>query len=84
MQTAYQVGKGMLTAFVEDEDATAEGAVAPEVAPEKEPRDDAIDPPTEEADQPRVAAATPDPRPEPEPAPVAMPQRRMRFAFNTA
>jgi hypothetical protein len=84
MQTAYQVGKGMLTAFVEDEDQTADGAGADDDAPEEEPADDAMEASTEEADQPPVAAATPDLRPEPEPTQVAMPQRRMRFAFDSA
>lgn len=67
METVYQVGKGMLTALVED---TPEDA-APEV--------EVVEP--EEEDAPLIAAAEPQDLPEPEPAPVAMPQRRMRFDF---
>jgi len=84
MQTAYQVGKGMLTAFVEDEERTADGAGAADNAPAEEPADDAIAAPTEEPDHPPIVAASRDPLPGPEPAQVAMPQRRMRFAFDTA
>ncbi|MEL6564627.1 MAG: DUF3306 domain-containing protein [Pseudomonadota bacterium] len=69
MQTVYQVGKGMLTAFLEDEEEAAE-----EEAPAKEIEEEA----------PLIAAAEPAPLPEPDPEPSAMPQRRMRFAVDTA
>ncbi|MEM7731127.1 MAG: DUF3306 domain-containing protein [Pseudomonadota bacterium] len=69
MQTVYQVGKGMLTAFLEDEEETAE-----EEAPAEEIEEEA----------PLIAAAEPTPLPEPDPEPPAMPQRRMRFAVDTA
>ncbi|WP_147113804.1 DUF3306 domain-containing protein [Tateyamaria sp. syn59] len=71
MQTVYQVGKGMATAFLEDEDdEDVEEAPAQEME--------------EEEEAPLIVAAEPVPLPEPEPEPVAMPQRRMRFAFDTA
>ncbi|MEL7126241.1 MAG: DUF3306 domain-containing protein [Pseudomonadota bacterium] len=69
MQTVYQVGKGMLTAFLEDEEEAAE-----EEAPAEEIEEEA----------PLIAAAEPAPLPEPDPEPPAMPQRRMRFAVDTA
>ncbi|MEL7261612.1 MAG: DUF3306 domain-containing protein [Pseudomonadota bacterium] len=69
MQTVYQVGKGMLTAFLEDEEETAD-----EEAPAEEIEEEA----------PLIAAAEPAPLPEPDPEPLAMPQRRMRFAVDTA
>ncbi|MCL6282634.1 DUF3306 domain-containing protein [Ruegeria sp. 2012CJ41-6] len=72
LQTAYQVGKGMLTAFVEE---TEEQATRDPVTEEIEPEADTA---------PLVAQADPQPLPEPDPAPVAMPQRRMRFSFDTA
>ena len=80
MQTVYQVGKGMLTALVEDD--------------EEEITDDAPFEDVQETDVPAlveevaetdvVVATAPDPLPEVERPPVAMPQRRMRFAFDTA
>lgn len=82
MQTVYQVGKGMLTAFVEEEDDDEDAVALEEVTDDAEP-DVEEETPIEEA-QPAIVAATPDPAPEPEPAPVAMPQRRMRFAYDTA
>ncbi|MEL6453017.1 MAG: DUF3306 domain-containing protein [Pseudomonadota bacterium] len=72
MQTVYQVGKGMVTAFLEDEEEDAEEVPAEEIEEE------------EEEEAPLIAAAEPAPLPEPEPEPPAMPQRRMRFAFDTA
>lgn len=72
MQTVYQVGKGMMTAFLEDEEEEEA-----EEAPVEEIED-------EEEEAPLIAAAEPVPLPEPDPEPVAMPQRRMRFAFDTA
>lgn len=83
MQTVYQVGKGMLTAFVEDDE---EEEITDETLEDAE---DEIEAPKDtEEEAPVTVAATPDPLPEPEPeaepAPVAMPQRRMRFAFDTA
>ena len=73
MQTAYQVGKGMVTAFLDEdaEEAVEDDAPAEETESEIE---------MEEA--PLIVAETP--LPDPEPAPPAMPQRRMRFAFDTA
>ncbi|WP_299616072.1 DUF3306 domain-containing protein [uncultured Tateyamaria sp.] len=68
MQTVYQVGKGMVTAFLEDEE---------DEAPAEEIEDS-------EEEAPLIAQAEPVPLPEPDPEPVAMPQRRMRFAFDTA
>ncbi|APX14257.1 DUF3306 domain-containing protein [Tateyamaria omphalii] len=70
MQTAYQVGKGMVTAFLEDD----------------EDDEDTEEAPVEEIEEeaPLIAAAEPVPLPEPDPEPPAMPQRRMRFAFDTA
>ncbi|MEO1779067.1 MAG: DUF3306 domain-containing protein [Pseudomonadota bacterium] len=68
MQTVYQVGKGMLTAFLEDEEEAAD-----EEAPAEEIEEEA----------PLIAAAEPAPLPEPDPEPPAMPQRRMRFAVDT-
>ncbi len=82
MQTVYQVGKGMLTAFVDDEEEDEE--ITDETS---EGEDEETQAPTltdEEEEVPMIVAAAPDPLPEPEPAPVAMPQRRMRFAFDTA
>ena len=80
MQTVYQVGKGMLTAFVEDEEET--GDSADEI--EDELQDEMSEPPIVEADQAPIEMAALESLPEPDPAPVAMPQRRMRFAFDTA
>ena len=71
MQTVYQVGKGMMTAFLEDEEEEAEEAPAEEIEDDEE-------------EAPLTAAAEPTPLPEPEPEPPAMPQRRMRFDFDTA
>ena len=71
MQTVYQAGKGRMTAFLEDEEVEAEEAPAEEI-------EDA------EEEAPLTAAAEPTPLPEPEPEPPAMPQRRMRFDFDTA
>ncbi|WP_299693708.1 DUF3306 domain-containing protein [uncultured Tateyamaria sp.] len=71
MQTVYQVGKGMVTAFLEDEEADEDT----EEAPAEEFAD-------EEEEAPLIAAAEPTPLPEPEPEAPAMPQRRMRFAFD--
>lgn len=68
MQTVYQVGKGMVTAFLEDEEEEAEEAPAEEI----------------EEEAPLIAAAEQTPLPDAEPEPPAMPQRRMRFAFDTA
>ena len=70
MQTVYQVGKGMLTAFLEDEEDAADDLPAEEIE--------------EEEEAPLIAAAEPAPLPEPEPEAPAMPQRRMRFEFDTA
>ena len=81
MQTVYQVGKGMLTAFVEEED---EDTDAPEADAVEDIATAAEDQDPEETAPPVIVAATPDPLPEPDTAPVAMPQRRMRFAFDTA
>ena len=81
MQTVYQVGKGMLTAFVEEED---EDTDAPEADAVEDIATAAEDQDPEETEPPVIVAATPDPLPEPDTAPVAMPQRRMRFAFDTA
>lgn len=67
METVYQVGKGMLTAFLEDETDDEDIDVTEEVV--------------EECEAPLIAAAEPQALPEPEPAPIAAPQRRMRFAF---
>lgn len=74
LQTVYQVGKGMMTAFLEDDETTEE--------PVEEIPADEIEDPEEEA--PLIALAAPTPLPEPEPEPPATPQRRMRFAFDTA
>ena len=81
MQTVYQVGKGMLPAFVEEED---EDTAAPDAAADEDIATAAEDQDPEETEPPVIVAATPDPLPEPDTAPVAMPQRRMRFAFDTA
>lgn len=77
LQTAYQVGKGMVTAFLEDEENDAPDATA--VRPE-----DGDDPTEHAEDIPLASTAEPPPCPEPDPEPTAMPQRRMRFAFDTA
>ena len=74
LQTVYQVGKGMMTAFLEDDDDATDVV---EEAPSEE-----IEETQDEA--PLIALAEPAPLPEPEPQPPATPQRRMRFAFNTA
>ena len=72
MQTVYQVGKGMATAFLEDEaDEETEAAPVEEIEEVEE-------------EAPLIVAAEPVPLPEPDPEPTAMPQRRMRFAFDTA
>ncbi|MEL6782472.1 MAG: DUF3306 domain-containing protein [Pseudomonadota bacterium] len=72
LQTVYQVGKGMMTAFLEDEaDEDAEEAPAEEIEDVEE-------------EAPLIVAAEPVPLPDPDPEPTAMPQRRMRFAFDTA
>ena len=81
MQTVYQVGKGMLTAFVEEED---EDTDAPEADAVEDIATAAEDQDPEETEPPVIVSATQDPLPEPDTAPVAMPQRRMRFAFDTA
>ncbi|WP_299210112.1 DUF3306 domain-containing protein [uncultured Tateyamaria sp.] len=78
MQTVYQVGKGMVTAFLEDEEDEAE--TVDEVPAEEEVEE--IE--AEEEEVPLIASADPVPLPDPEPEPTAMPQRRMRFAFDTA
>ncbi|MEM8656177.1 MAG: DUF3306 domain-containing protein [Pseudomonadota bacterium] len=78
LQTVYQVGKGMVTAFLdedEEDDVTPLEAVGEDETPREEVE-------TDEA--PLVVAPAPAPLPEPDPAPTAMPQRRMRFAFDTA
>ena len=74
LQTVYQVGKGMMTAFLEDDDDATDVV---EEAPSEE-----IEETQDEA--PLIALAEPAPLPEPEPQPPATPQRRMRFAFDTA
>ena len=74
LQTVYQVGKGMMTAFLEDDDDATDVV---EEAPSQE-----IEETQDEA--PLIALAEPAPLPEPEPQPPATPQRRMRFAFDTA
>lgn len=75
MQTVYQVGKGMVTAFLDDEEDEAE-TVDEVPAEEAEEMDEEV--------SPLIAEAEPVPLPDPEPEPTAMPQRRMRFAFDTA
>ncbi|MEQ3710164.1 MAG: DUF3306 domain-containing protein [Tateyamaria sp.] len=82
MQTVYQVGKGMLTAFVDDEEEDEE--ITDETSEDEDEETQAPPLTDEEEEVPMIVAAAPDPLPEPEPAPVAMPQRRMRFAFDTA
>lgn len=72
MQTVYQVGKGMMTAFLEDEE---------EDAAEEPPAEEIMEDEEEDA-APLIVAETP--LPDPEPEPPAMPQRRMRFDFDTA
>ena len=74
LQTVYQVGKGMVTALLEDDDDATDVV---EEAPSEE-----IEETQDEA--PLIALAEPAPLPEPEPQPPATPQRRMRFAFDTA
>ena len=78
MQTVYQVGKGMMTAFLEDE--ADEGEAVEETSAED------VEEITEEEHEeaPQIVAVEPTPIPEPDPTPAAMPQRRMRFAFDTA
>ncbi|WP_108836119.1 DUF3306 domain-containing protein [Tateyamaria sp. Alg231-49] len=82
MQTVYQVGKGMLTAFVDDEEEDEE--ITDETSEDEDEKTQAPTLTDEEEEAPMIVAAAPDSLPEPEPAPVAMPQRRMRFAFDTA
>ncbi|MEO9572915.1 MAG: DUF3306 domain-containing protein [Tateyamaria sp.] len=82
MQTVYQVGKGMLTAFVDDEEEDEE--ITDETSEDEDEETQAPTLTDDEEEVPMIVAAAPDPLPEPEPAPVAMPQRRMRFAFDTA
>lgn len=77
MQTVYQVGKGMVTAFLEDEEDEAEAVE--EVAAEDVEEIEEV-----EEEAPLIAESDPVPLPDPEPEPTAMPQRRMRFAFDTA
>jgi len=74
MQTVYLVGKGMLTAFVEDDEEE-------EITDETLEEDNALTE-VEYEEAPVLVAVTPEPLPEPEPAPVATPRRRMRFAFD--
>lgn len=76
-QTVYQVGKGMATAFLEDEKEDQE---KDEEMPDAPPAGEIA----EQDDAPLLAQADPAPLPAPDPAPPAMPQRRMRFAFDTA
>ncbi|WP_415401029.1 DUF3306 domain-containing protein [Tateyamaria sp. SN3-11] len=71
MQTAYQVGKGMVTAFLEDKEDV--DAPVEDEAPAEEIE-------TEEEEGPLIVAEAP--LPDPDPEPTAMPQRRMRFAFD--
>ncbi|GGX71840.1 hypothetical protein GCM10007385_45960 [Tateyamaria omphalii] len=77
MQTVYQVGKGMVTAFLDDEEDEAE-------AVDEVPAEEVEQIEVEEEEAPLIAEAEPVPLPDPEPEPTAMPQRRMRFAFDTA
>ncbi|MEX0348136.1 MAG: DUF3306 domain-containing protein [Paracoccaceae bacterium] len=74
LQTAYQVGKGMLTAFVEEQDEDAVEADAVQETEEEIEEDEPA---------PQIVQAEPQPPPTPEPEPVATPQRRMRFSFDT-
>lgn len=76
LETVYQVGKGMLTALIEDD--TPEAGDAPGDMPDEHTADEDIE------DTPLIAAAEPQALPEPEPEPIATPQRRMRFAFHDA
>ena len=72
MQTVYQVGKGMLTAFA-DEDDEDEGLLEDAPEEELEPEDDF-----------EMAEIETTPIPDPEPEPAAAPQRRMRFSFDAS
>lgn len=78
METVYQVGKGMLTAFLDDDTPTDDDT------PRANHEDGTDGDPTADEDTPLIAAAQPQALPDPDPAPVAMPQRRMRFAFQEA
>lgn len=77
METVYQVGKGMMTAFVEEDEAAPAEAPAPQEQADETPDDT-------EAEAPLIAAAEPHPMPQEVPAPAAAPQPRMRFAFDDA
>ncbi|MCF6444232.1 DUF3306 domain-containing protein [Nereida sp. MMG025] len=90
MQTVYQVGKGMLTAFADDDEADeadiAEDEMTQDVAqasdtlnddPQRAQADDAADDPNPEDE---MAEAAPFVTPA-EPDAIAQPQRRMRFAY---
>lgn len=77
MQTVYQVGKGMMTAFAQEEPEAEDDDV-----------DVAVDPEMEEEptiDEAVLVADAPEPAPMPQdPDPIAQPQRRMRFQFQDA
>ncbi|WP_372885367.1 DUF3306 domain-containing protein [Shimia sp.] len=98
LQTAYQVGKGMLSAFVEetaDADAEVEAeAEAPDQASDQAASAEALadDPAAADLTDPQETlrpAPAPAPEAEPEPwllpdaDPVPAPARRMRFEFET-
>lgn len=87
MQTVYQVGKGMLTAFVEGEDQEDEFEVGAE---EELLADEAleVDEPSEivapQEEPVQELAGIVDPVIEPEVHNIAQPKRRMRFDFSDA
>lgn len=92
IQTVYQVGKGMMTAFVEEDEDAVDGA--PEVEedaplpPDEHPAEALGEaaPELEPEPEPPVLAAPPaaEPPPEPEDNDIAQPRRRMRFQFSDA
>ncbi|WP_204114443.1 DUF3306 domain-containing protein [Shimia biformata] len=94
LQTVYQVGKGMLSAFVEDEPSETEPETEPEAevedateadVPQEEAAPVLADTVTPDPDADAPAEAIPEPEFEGEPAlPAVAAGRRMRFRFDTA
>lgn len=89
LETVYQVGKGMLSAFTADDENDAAAEAEAEDAPQDGISEDepaaAILAATADEEQPVVAAdPVVAPQPPRDPEPIAAPARRMRFVFETA
>lgn len=87
METVYQVGKGMMTAFLAEDETKGETGAVPELEQDAAPDrpDDILQ--TNEAPEPVMAVIeeAPDPVEQGSDAvAIAAPPRRMRFVFETA